>query len=193
MLPVMAEAYVNLLLFVLMRPDLRADDRLRENTIRQPIDIRLKSLHMTCIGFEGPVDYSTEACKAYHTLVNERNDMLHGNVVLEKLRFNDLYFNGTVPIFKQYRSLWERTVGVEIGAVGLHKLHQEVAVVNELISYLTTLLKPELRAQFQRISSTRDLGLRTGSGRIGILFPGYLVDMFLPVSEPHNDDAIPEA
>jgi hypothetical protein len=191
MLPVMAEAYVNLLLFVFMRPDLRVDERLRENTIRQPIDIRVKSLHMTCVGFERPVDYTSDACKAYHTLVNERNDMLHGNVVLEKLRFNDLYFNGTVPIFKQYRSLWERTVGVEIGAVGLHKLKQEVAVVEEFIAYLTTRLKPDLRQQFERISSTRDLGLKTGSGRIGILFPGHLVDMF-PVFEPKMDGVAPD-
>lgn len=188
MLPVMAEAYVNLLLFVFMRPEIRADERLRESTIRQPIDIRIKSLHMTCVGFEKPVDYASEACKAYHTLVNERNDMLHGNVVLEKIRFNDLYFNGTVPVFKQYRSLWERTVGVEIDAVGLRKLHQEVAVVKELISYLTTRLKPELRTQFERVSSTRDLGIKTGSGRIGILFPGHLVDMF-PGFEPRKDGA----
>lgn len=93
-----------------MRPELKIDDRLRDNTIRQPIDVRVKSLHMTCVGFERPVDYAHEACKAYHSLVNERNDMLHGNVVLEKLKFNEVYFNGRVPVFKEYRSMWEVTV-----------------------------------------------------------------------------------
>ena len=39
MLPVMAEAFVNLLLFALMRPELKSDERLRDNAIRQPIDV----------------------------------------------------------------------------------------------------------------------------------------------------------
>jgi hypothetical protein len=42
MLPVMAEAFVNLLLYVLMRPEIRADQRLKENVFRQPIDVRIK-------------------------------------------------------------------------------------------------------------------------------------------------------
>ncbi|MBD3964224.1 hypothetical protein GUH99_21225, partial [Xanthomonas citri pv. citri] len=37
MLPVMAEAFVNLLMYLLMKPNLKQDDRLRENLIRQPI------------------------------------------------------------------------------------------------------------------------------------------------------------
>src|SRR6266850_1850595 len=48
MLPVMAEAFINLLLFALMKPELKNDQRLRENAFRQPIDIRIKSLHLNC-------------------------------------------------------------------------------------------------------------------------------------------------
>ena len=44
MLPVMAEAFVNILLYMLMKPALKKDDRLRENLFRQSIDIRIKSL-----------------------------------------------------------------------------------------------------------------------------------------------------
>lgn len=183
MLPVMAEAYVNLMLFVLMRPELKTDERLRDNTIRQPIDIRVKSLHMTCNGFEKPVDYAHDACKAYHSLVNERNDLLHGNVVLEKLKFNEVYFNGRVPVFKEYRSLWERSVGVDIRAVGLHRLAIEIGVVDNFVAYLKSCLAPTVRAHFERISQTRDLGLNKENGRLGILFPGHLVDMFA-VREP---------
>lgn len=180
MLPVMAEAFVNLILFVLMRPDLKGDERLRENTIRQPIDVRVKSLHLTCLGFERPVDYTHDFCKAYHTLVNERNDLLHGNVVLEKLKFNDVFFNGRVPVFKQYRSMWERSVGVEIQAVGLHRLEKEVETVENFTAYLKSCLNDNMREQFERIAQMRDLGLNSGNGRIGVLFPGHLVD-FLPV------------
>jgi hypothetical protein len=89
MLPVMAEAFVNLLLFALMRPELKSNQRLRDNTIRQPIDIRIMNLSVTCTGFESQVDYKHAAFKAYHTLVNERNDLLHGD------RFRESYLTAS--------------------------------------------------------------------------------------------------
>ena len=180
MLPVMAEAFVNLVLVVLMRADIKSDERLRENTIRQPIDVRVKSLHIVCVGFDHPVDYSHDACKAYHSLVNERNDLLHGNVVLDKLKFNEVFFNGRVPVFKQYRSMWERSVGVDIQSVGLHRLEREMETVNNFTAYLKSCMKDEVRAQFEHIAEMRDLGLNSDNGRIGKLFPSHLVD-FLPV------------
>lgn len=178
MLPVMAESYINLLLFVLMRPEIKADDRLRDHTIRQPIDIRVKTLHMNCIGFEKAINYNEEICKQYHSLVNERNDLLHGNVTLEKLKFNEVYFNGTIPIFKQYKSMWERAIGVDVQAVGLHRLKNEVKVIEDFISYLNSCLKQNIQEQMKRIAETRDLGFNKKTGRIGILFSQHLVDFF---------------
>jgi len=189
MLPIMAEAFVNLILFVLMRSDIKSDDRLRESTIRQPIDVRVKSLHINCVGFDRAVDYSHDACKAYHTLVNERNDLLHGNVVLDKLKFNEVFFDGRVPVFKQYRSMWERSVGVEIQAVGLHRLEREVETVDNFIAYLQNCINEKLRVQFERITQVRDLGLNSQNGRVGILFPGHLVDFFPVFSEAGEGDA----
>lgn len=180
MLPVMAEAFVNLLLFALMRPELKSDERLRDNSIRQPIDVRIKSLSMTCIGFESQIDYKHAAFKAYHSLVNERNDLLHGNVVLDKLKFNEVYFNGRVPVFKHYRSLWERTVGVDIQAVGLHRLTHEIQVVDEMIAQLKSHLNQKTLQFIEQVSVERDLALDERRGIFGVLFSRRLVDMFLP-------------
>ena len=180
MLPVKAEAFVNLLLFALMRPELKSDERLRDNAIRQPIDVRIKSLSMTCMGFESQVDYKHAAFKAYHVLVNERNDLLHGNVVLEKLKFNEVYFSGRVPIFKHYRSLWERTVGVDIQAVGLHRLASEVEVVDNMVAQLKAHLTPAARKFIEQVSEQRDLALDERRGKFGVLFSRRLVDMFMP-------------
>ena len=168
MLPVMAESFVNLLLFTLMRTDLRADRRLRENVFRQNIDIRIKTLHRDCRGFSKPVDYSHSACKRFHTLMNERNDLLHGNVVVKDLRFNDLYFARDVPIFKNYRSMWERAFEVHRRAVGLHRLKDDVDVVMEFIDYVLSCLTPKVRANFAQILSAHDLGYNEKDDRVGL-------------------------
>lgn len=176
MLPVMAEAFVNMLLYILMKPDLKKDERLRENVIRQPIDIRIRRLSYDCSGFKQHVDYGSDACKRYHTLVNERNDLLHGNVVIEKLRFNELYFNGTVPVFTHYSSMWERSLGVMQKAVGLDTVRAELTVVDNMIEYLMSCLDEKLRDSVRLFIDKFDLGVCLDDGRLGVLFPDWLVD-----------------
>ena len=191
MLPVMAEAFVNLLFFVLMKPEVRRDQRLSDNVQRQPIDIRIKSLNLYCDGFVAPIDFTHEACKHYHTLMNERNDLLHGNVVVEKLRFNEVYFQGRVPIFNEYRSFWQRTIGLDAQAVGLGKVLRELEVVDDFIAYLLSTLTPAKRRSIELIAMKRDLGQNEEDGRLGILFPDHLVDARMGESVT-NSEAHPE-
>jgi len=191
MIPVMAEAFVNLLLFALMRKELKEDKRLRENAFRQHIDIRIKSLHMNCHGFKSPVDYGHATCKAYHAIVNERNDLLHGNVSIEKLRFNELYFLGRIPIFHEYRSMWDRTLGVDVKSVGLDKVANEERTVREFIDYVLSCLESEVAVQMKTLMKTRDLGEHQETGRLGILFSGALVDWKMgPPSEGEQKSPI---
>lgn len=179
MVPVMAEAFVNLLLYALMKEDIRNDKRLRENAFRQHIDIRIKSLHLTCDGFAQAVDYADDACKRYHAIVNARNDLLHGNVSIEKLKFNEVYFLGKVPVFQEYRSMWDRTVGVDARTVGLDKVLDEVSVVQRFIEFVLSCLQPDVRPQIEMMLRKRDLGHNEKTGGWGILFPDWLVDMKL--------------
>jgi len=186
MLPVMGEAFVNLLLYILMKPELRKDERLRDNAIRQQIDIRIRSLSHTCSGFRQAPDYSSEPCKRYHTLVNERNDLLHGNVVIDKLKFNELYFNGKVPLFIEYSTMWERSIGVAHRSVGLEQVAEEVSAIDSLVEYLLSCLEDNVRERIRIISGKFTLGLSLDDGHLGILFSDELID-FSPVFADHGE------
>ena len=176
MLPVWAEAFLNLLIFVQARPDIKSDSRLLESIYRQQIDVRVRGLHINCVGFERPVDYTTDACKNFHHLINERNDLLHGNVVPEKQKFNEVYFLGKVPVFKEYRSLWDRTMAVEGDSVGISQLESEIQTVEMFVSYVLCCLEPKTRALFEMVLKKRDLARNNKDGRFGILFPDHLVE-----------------
>ena len=190
MLPVMAEAFVNVLLALLMKKELKADPRLRDNTIRQHIDIRVKSLPLTCDGFQTPIDFAHEACAKYHGLVNERNDLLHGNVAIDKLKFNHLFFDGTVPVFKSYRSMWERSLGVAIDSFGINSVFDEIAIINEFINYVLSCLKEDVRRDVTMVLERQHLGLNDKTQRLGILFDEILHDVFygpLPGTKDSQD------
>ena len=189
MLPVWAEAFVNLLIFVHARPDIKDDPRLLESIFRQQIDVRVRALHINCVGFEKAVDYSSDACKNFHRLINERNDLLHGNVVPEKQKFNEVFFLGRVPIFKEYRSLWDRTIAVSAKAVGLSQLHSEIETVVNFVEYVLSRLKPEVREMMIFVTEKRDLAKNTEDGRFGVLFPDHLIDS-RPVFKTKKSDAV---
>ncbi|RYF80036.1 MAG: hypothetical protein EOO29_15265 [Comamonadaceae bacterium] len=176
MLPVWAEAFLNLLIFVLARPDVKSDSRLSESIYRQQIDVRVRGLHLNCIGFERQIDYKSDPCKNFHRLINERNDLLHGNVVPEKQKFNEVYFLGNVPVFKEYRSLWDRTLAVEGESVGIGHLDQEIQTVEKFVEYVLSCLKKNEREFMQAVLGKRDLAKNSEDGRFGILFPDHLID-----------------
>ena len=191
MLPVLAESYINLLMFLLLRDELKKDDRLRENATRQPIDVRIKLLSVNCNGFARQPDYSADACRKYHSLVNERNDLLHGNLVVDKLKFNDVYFLGRVPVFREYRSMWQRSLDIEMQAVGLLNVRDELRVVEDLIVYLESCLDPSIRDHIRQAASSYQLGWNKATGRLGVLFPEQLADMRLGLTAKDDPQASP--
>ena len=176
MLPVMAEAFINLILFTLMHPDRKKDERLKDNLFKQDIDIRVKSLHLNCCGFEKAVDFSNSVCRQYNRLVSERNDLLHGNIAINKLKFNDVYFVGRIPIFKEYRSMWNRVFEVQKTSVGLDNVMDDIAVVTDFIDYVLSCLDDSIRPAVEQIVSSRELGLLEKEMRVGVLFPNHIAD-----------------
>lgn len=96
---VMGEAAINLLMLLLARPEVRADARLYEDFARRNIDVRIKSLHLCCEGFEHPITGSEEPFKEFLRLMSRRNDLLHGNVDPKASTGEEIYFDqGTIPL-----------------------------------------------------------------------------------------------
>lgn len=129
-----------------------------------------------CYGFTKPLDSTDSALINYFHLVELRNDLLHGNINIKKLAFNELYFLGKVPIFNGYSSMWDRSLGVAYRTVGVSEVRAEIEVVDRLIEYLYSLLDPQVVKNVKRMMDTFDLGVRKDTGRLGILFGSTLVD-----------------
>ncbi|ONF45214.1 hypothetical protein BTO32_01710 [Marinobacter lutaoensis] len=180
MLPVLGESFVNLILFMLCKKDIKNNDRLFQNVLRQPIDVRVQSLHINCVGFEEHIDYSSKECGDFHSLMNERNDLLHGNVEVNKLAIGDVYFRGKVPIFLEYQDFWDRSIGVSLDSVGFKGIYKDHDAVTNFIKYIMSKLNPEVRSEVALTVGRRQLGFNKKNGRLGVLLPEHMVD-FRPV------------
>jgi hypothetical protein len=57
-------------------------------------------------------------------------------------------------------------------------VNEELAVVDALIQYLLSCLEEKVKTFVERIAEKRDLGINLKDGRLGLLFPDHLVDVF---------------
>lgn len=176
MTPVLAESFINLLIFILCRPDIKNNSRLYQNYVRSNIDVKVQSLHINCVGFKQPVDWTSEPCGQYSSVINERNDMLHGNVVVEKLKFSEIFFNGKVPVFKRYQGMWQQSIGVAVDAAGIDKVAPDLKAVDEFIKYVFSCLTDGIREHVRILIGRRDIGINKKTKRLGALLPETVVD-----------------
>lgn len=188
MTPILAESFVNMLIFILCRPEIKTNKRLYENYVRSNIDVKIQSLHINCRHFKQAVDWNSEVCGRYNTIVNTRNDMLHGNVVPDKLKFSEIFFNGTVPVFKKYESMWQRGIGTSIDAAGFDKVTPDLKAVDDFIHYVISCLEDKMQDLVMAMLGRRDIGINKKDKRIGMLLPEHIVDSYSPAfpHEPNN-------
>ncbi len=176
MTPIKAEAFLNLLIFILCKPDIKKNDRVYQNFIRSNIDIKVQSLHNNCIGFKQAVDWSSEPCSKYNSLVNDRNDLLHGNIVLEKQKFEEIFFLGKTPVFKEYKSIWQQSIGTSITASKLDSVKAGLEIVEKFEQHILSCLEDPIRDKIELMVNKRDLGYNKQTGRLGVLLPDYITD-----------------
>ncbi len=174
--PVLGEAFINLLIFLLAKPDIKADQRLYQDVIRREIDVRIKALHLHCDGFEKPIDAASERFKAFHTLMNRRNDFLHGNVDPTKLKYDTVYFDyRTVPIFERRASFGELALSNKLIHVEPEQALSDMDVVFQFIELVLESIQPERRHIVEGFMRSTSLGWRPDNGTVGMLFSEHVV------------------
>lgn len=169
--PVLAESFVNLVIFVLVYPTTREDSRLYDSLFRQDVDVRARGLHLTCAGFKRPVDVKDERFKNFQTLMQHRNDFLHGNIVPDKLAYREVYFDGVIPLPKKYENMAELALVHSLRHVEPETALSDIAVANGFIALVLEAMHEKPAAAIQHFMQTLDPGWRSDMKRPGILFP----------------------
>ena len=190
--PVWGESFVNLLIRILAKPEVKRDKRLLESVFRQQIDNRIASLHHNCLGFDTPVDRNSDEFKRFHTLMNRRNDLLHGNVDPEALVFDQVYFDVVqydpmgprhqIPLFKEERNLGDRLMGGLGRDISPESALADIDVVRKFIAYVLCRVAPAHREPLRMVMGSPYPGWRKDLDRVGVLFDNVLPLSCIPGS-----------
>lgn len=158
--PVMAEAYLNMLILILCRPELREDEAAYRAFIRETIPDRIGRLHEVCLGMR-PVNRRSPLYGRFMTVINKRNFAIHGDVDPIRDAMETVYFEGKRPLFVE--------TGHHIARFfeGLERLHRPDVVVADYEDVHAFLheLSEHIESPYRRLFD----------GVIDDLFPGYEV------------------
>ena len=178
--PVLGEAFLNLLIFLFAKDDIKSDQRLYQDTIRRSIDIRIKSLHIYCNGFARPVDTESMSFLEFRTLMKGRNDFLHGNVDPTKLKYDTVYFDyRTVPVFERQASFGELALGHRLIHVEPQRALKDLDTVSRFVGLVVDSLEPNHQELVAAVVRPTSLGWRPKDGKVGVLFPEHIPHLVL--------------
>jgi len=185
--PVVAESLVNLILFTMLKPDLKKSPANYDTLVRQHIDDRVKNLHLTCSYFIRPVDWSSPACKDFNSLMNRRNDYLHGNILPTQTSHEIIYFNGKTPIFSDWRDFYDRCFGSYTHGFSIKDAERDLIVVEAFRADILDCMDPKVHPEIKVLLDTVEIGFNEKTGRMGKLLSEWTFDFFADISKSDSD------
>ena len=177
--PVLGESLINLIIFVLAKDEIKNDKRLLDNTFRNQIDIRIKTLHLNCIGMKKAYNQDDERFKNFLRLMDKRNDFLHGNILPANNTFDVVYFDKTVPIFEEEKDITLEYVKQNLFQITEEEINKDYQTIIQFRNYILDNISSPYKEQIELILDKSDLGWNKKNHRIGILFNNELMQAFL--------------
>lgn len=185
--PIMAEAFINMIILMYCRPEIRSDKRQYDAFIRDHVDRKIFDLFYKCEGFARPVDMAGDVYKAFKRVVDKRNHAIHGNVDPVAERIDTVYFDRRRPLYPEG--------GDHVGQfhASLAKQYRpEEAVADYEATHLMLVeiaaaLKPELSEFFWTVMSDPYPGFDARRNKCGHLFPERIVSGHLQ-GQRYDDD-----
>lgn len=173
--PIMAEAFINMVVLMLCRPEVRSDRRQYEAFVRDHIDRKIFELFYKCEGFATPIDMTSETYKAFKRVMDKRNHAIHGNIDPVAEQVDLVFFDGKRPLYP--------SGGDHVGEfhASLAKLYRpEEAIADYEATQLMLLdiadaLKPEAKTGFWMVMNDAFPGFDVNRKKCGHLFPDRII------------------
>lgn len=180
LIPVLGESFINFIIFLLGKDEIKSDKQKFNAITRASIYVRLGTLNLYINGLDKPIDCTNENIKNYLDIMKNRNKFLHGNIIPKENTFDDVYFDGTIPIFNKPRDINKEFSTQALFQISKEEIQSDYENINNFIKYVISCISEEYRNELKIINIFHELGWNEREQRVGILFPEEIVE-FMPV------------
>jgi hypothetical protein len=174
LMPVLFESFIGLIVAVLIKPEVRRDTDAFAAFVRSALNQKLVDLAERCNGFARPIVQNNPAFGRYWTVVNKRNDVIHGNVDPVRDCLEVVYFHGKRPLYKaggdRLRQHWLRLIDRYRPQDVLDDYIATQAFILEILDHMT----PDGRRLIETVMEDTQPGWDNRRKIVGRLFPDHV-------------------
>ncbi|MCT7549619.1 hypothetical protein N5U04_03925 [Aliarcobacter butzleri] len=174
LIPVYVETFINLILYFTLPEDLKKDKDKFDLIIKKKINERFLEIN-NCRGIINKVSDEDIYWKNVHKIFNNRNDLLHGNINMKRLKINEVFFIDKMPLFKSFGSFekdFKESTFYEYKQI----IDEEIEQAQDFFYYILFSFEKEIRLEIKSLIEIPIIGFNEQTKRFGILFPSARVD-----------------
>lgn len=175
LMPVMFESFLGLLIAILIKPEFRKNRRMYESFIRNPLDVKIFDLATRCRGFAKAIEPNNAAMTRYWQIVNRRNDVIHGNIDVERDVRDTVYFDRKTPLFRSGGDRIKAHWGNVIRTHDPEQVLSDYEATHEFIYEIIGHLHPPVQEQTKVLISDTEPGWDAKREIFGKLFPSHVM------------------
>ncbi len=149
--PIMAEAYLNMIILMFCKPEIRSNSQLYQGFVRDKIPKKLELLANNCFGFANAVDSSSDAYRDFLRVMNARNFNIHGNIDPPREHIETVYFEGKRPLFTASGDHLFKSFEYLETLNAPYEVIKDYKSVHLFLIYLRNLLSPRHRDFFDQV------------------------------------------
>jgi len=141
------ECFINLIYELYIRKDLR-EQRIYDHIRREPIDLKLRlaPIYCECFG-ENKVDPGNTAVKQFSSIVNLRNDFIHGNFT--KPMMKPIVYEDDIEFVVDIDSTTSVGIPNNFSEIDSHHVEKIKSITQNLIDYTLSLMNRRIKKEFK--------------------------------------------
>ena len=176
LIPIYIETFINLILYMALPEDLKKDKDRFDLIIKKKINERFLEIN-NCIGIVNEVSDEDIYWKNVHKIFNNRNDLLHGNINMKRLKINEVLFMDKMPLFKSF-SNFEKDIKENTFYEYKQIIDEEIEHAEDFLYYILFSFKEKIGLEIKSLIEIPTIGFNEETKRFGILFPNHLLDYY---------------
>ena len=158
LIPIMAETFINAIIFILCKPEIKNDREKYENVKRLNINDRISELHINCQYIKKTISLEEDTVKNFRSIMNERNDLIHGNFCPSSASYDIVYFDDEIPNLKTAQSPIESLFKKYMQTVGAEEVLKKLNEIRKFKSYVIDCIDENIRETILQCLNTTELG-----------------------------------
>lgn len=171
----MAEAYLNLLLAVLLRKEIRASRRLLKDTLHRPWRTKLERLPADCQFIDHAPDLDDPRVREVSKLFELRNQLAHSYPDPKRFKVGTMWFQESFPVLPTAVPFHEYALALNNQLPSVEEALECGEAVIGFVEYLQTLVSETIARELQLLSNANPLGYNRSKKIYGVPFASWVI------------------